>query len=52
MLDTVGPNDFVLYSEMSITEGLCLFLSQTIIVILYALFHAMVSFAKLEVLSS
>ena len=28
--DTVGPNDFVHYSEMSLMEGLCLFLSQVI----------------------
>jgi len=27
--DTIGPNDFVLYSELSLTKGLCLFLSQS-----------------------
>lgn len=32
--DTVGPNNFVHYSEMSLMEGLCLFLSQVINILL------------------
>ena len=33
--DAVGLNNVVLYSEVSLTEGLCLFLSQIIIFLQY-----------------